>query len=287
MKLAMYQMENAGTVQANLEKSLGAIRDAAAQGADLILFPEVQLTEFFPQYPGRDVSGYGIELESDIVKAFCDACRKYEIMAVPNIYLKEENNNQNLHLKDRSAAPEIPSKKPETFYDASLLIDKDGSILGVQKMVHVAQADQFYEQDYYTPSDIGFQVFDTAVGRIGIVVCFDRHYPESIRTEALMGADLILIPTVNTKTEPMKMFEMEICVQAFQNSVPIAMCNRVGIEDAMTFAGESLVVAADGTTCLKADDTECILYAEIPIEKTRQIRQAKSYTTLRRKEMYL
>jgi predicted amidohydrolase len=269
MKLAMFQMENAGTVQANLEKSLGAIRDAAAQGADLILFPEVQLTEFFPQYPGRDVSEYGIELESDIVKAFCDACRKYEIMAVPNIYLKENNS------------------VPETFYDASLLIDKDGSILGVQKMVHVAQAEQFYEQDYYTPSDTGFQVFDTAVGRIGIVVCFDRHYPESIRTESLMGADLILIPTVNTKTEPMKMFEMEICVQAFQNSVPIAMCNRVGTEDAMTFAGESLVVAADGTTCLKADDTEHILYTEIPTEKTRQIRQAKPYTTLRRKEMYL
>jgi predicted amidohydrolase len=154
-------------------------------------------------------------------------------------------------------------------------------------MVHVAQAEQFYEQDYYAPSDTGFQVFDTALGQIGIVVCFDRHYPESIRTEALMGADLILIPTVNTKTEPMKMFEMEICVQAFQNSVPIAMCNRVGTEDAMIFAGESLVVAADGETCLKADDTEHILYADIPIEKTQHIRQAKPYTTLRRKEMYL
>jgi predicted amidohydrolase len=287
MRLAMFQMENAGTVQANLEKSLGAIRDAAAQGADLILFPEVQLTEFFPQYPGRDVSEYGIELESDIVKAFCDACRKYEIMAVPNIYLKEKNNNQNIHLKDRSAAPEILSKNLEIFYDASLLIDKDGSILGVQKMVHVAQAEQFYEQDYYTPSDTGFQVFDTSAGRIGIVVCFDRHYPESIRTETLMGADLILIPTVNTKAEPMKMFEMEICVQAFQNSVPIAMCNRVGKEDAMTFAGESLVVDADGATLLKADDKERLLYSEINIEETKKIRQSKSYTSLRRKELYL
>lgn len=85
-------------------------------------------------------------------------------------------------------------------YDASLLIQKDGTIAGVQKMVHIAQAEQFYEQDYYTPSDDGFHVFDTEYGKIGIVVCFDRHYPESIRTESLMGAELILIPTVNTKT---------------------------------------------------------------------------------------
>ena len=109
-------------------------------------------------------------------------------MAVPNIYLLENGKT----------------------YDASILIDKNGSILGVQKMVHIAQAEQFFEQDYYMPSDDGFHVFDTAFGKIGIVVCFDRHYPESIRTEALMGADLILIPTVNTKEEPSKMFAWEI-----------------------------------------------------------------------------
>lgn len=265
MKLAMFQMENAGSVQANLEKSLAVFKDAAANGADLILFPEVQLTEFFPQHPGRDVSAYGISLESDIVKAFCDACRKYRMMAVPNIYLVENG-------------------KP---YDASILINREGVILGVQKMVHIAQAERFYEQDYYTPSDTGFQVFHTELGRIGIVVCFDRHYPESIRTEALMGADLILIPTANTKQEPMEMFEMELCVQAFQNSVAVAMCNRVGREEAMEFAGESLIVSAKGRTLRKADDTEQIVYVELDLSETRRVRQAKPYTSLRRPELYL
>ena len=139
MKLAMFQMENAGSIQNNLEKSLNAIKTAAAHGADLILFPEVQLTEFFPQYPGKDVEAYRMTLKSDIVTAFCNACKKYNIMAVPNIYLME---------KDRA-------------YDASILIDQNGAILGIQKMVHIAQAEQFYEQDYYTASDTGFQVFDT------------------------------------------------------------------------------------------------------------------------------
>lgn len=258
-------MENADSFKSNLLKSLNGIKTAAAAGAHIILFPEVHLTEFFPQYAGKNVSAYGLTLESDTVMAFCRACKEYHIMAVPNIYLKEDGK----------------------FYDASILIDKDGTILGVQKMVHIAQAENFYEQDYYTPSDTGFQVFETSLGSIGIVVCFDRHYPESIRTEALMGADLILIPTVNTKQEPMKMFEMEICVQAFQNSTAIAMCNRVGKEGTMDFAGESIVVSAEGEIIIKADDTEKILYADIDLEESKKIRNLKPYTSLRRRELYL
>ena len=72
-------------------------------------------------------------------------------------------------------------------------------------MVHIAQAENFYEQDYYTPSDDGFKVFDTEFGKVGIVICYDRHLPESIRTCVLKGADLIIIPTANTKSEPMEM----------------------------------------------------------------------------------
>lgn len=264
MRLAMFQMENAGSMQNNLEKSLDAVRRAAADGADLILFPEVQLTEFFPQYPGRNASAYAISLESETVRSFCSTCREHHIMAVPNIYLAETGK----------------------FYDASILISGEGRILGIQKMVHVAQAEKFYEQDYYTPSDTGFQVFDTSLGRIGIVVCFDRHYPESIRTEALMGADLILVPTANTKQEPMELFEMEMRVQAFQNSVAITMCNRVGKEGAMEFSGESLAVSAEGNTLLKADDTEKIIYVDVDLKESGRIRRQKPYTSLRRVEMY-
>lgn len=269
MKLAMYQMENAGSVEANLEKSLEAIAKAAENHADMILFPEVQLTEFFPQYEGQDCVAYQMTPESQIVKEFQAACKKHNIMAVPNLYLKPEGG-----------------KTDKRAYDASLLIGKDGVIIGMQKMVHVAQAECFYEQDYYLPSDDGFLVFDTPLGKIGIVVCFDRHYPESIRTETLMGADCILVPTVNTKAEPMEMFEQEIRVQAFQNSVFIAMCNRVGIEGAMHFAGESLVVSPQGEVICKANDAEQLLYADIDLQQARKIRAKKPYTSLRRVEFY-
>ena len=88
-----------------------------------------------------------------------------------------------------------------------LFIDNNGKIIGNQKMVHIARLEYFYEQDYYTPSEEGFNVFDTEFGKIGIVICFDRHYPESIRTSVLKGAELILIPTANTIDEPKELFK--------------------------------------------------------------------------------
>ena len=264
MRLALVQMSDSGNMESNIEKSINAIKEAAGQGADLVLFPEVQLTEFFPQYPGQDVLKYQISIDSDIIKRFRNSCKENQIMAVPNVYLLENG---------------LP-------YDASILINKSGNIQGIQKMVHIAQADKFFEQDYYTPSDDGFKVFDTEFGKIGIVVCFDRHYPESIRTEALKGADLILIPTVNTKAEPSEMFEWELRVQAFHNSTIIAMCNRVGAEGDMDFSGESIVVDADGNVIAKADDKEQILYVDVEPRTASAVRATRPYTQLRRTEFY-
>lgn len=264
MRIALAQMKISENMQDNLDKSIELIRKAAENHADLLLFPEVQLTEFFPQYPGRDAGNFLLTIDSAEVKALQQASRTYSIMTAPNIYLKENGKT----------------------YDASLLIGRGGEIKGIQKMVHIAQAEHFYEQDYYAPSDDGFQVFDTEFGKIGIVICFDRHYPESIRTEALMGADLILIPTANTKAEPEEMFEWEIRVQAFQNSAAVAMCNRVGREGAMDFSGASIVVDANGGIAAKAGDCEQLLFADVALADSRTIRRGRPYTNLRRTEFY-
>ena len=157
----------------------------------------------------------------------------------------------------------------------------------VAKMVHIAQAENFYEQDYYTPSDDGFKVFDTNFGKVGIVICYDRHLPESIRTCVLMGAELVIIPTANLTTEPMEMFEWEIRVQAMQNSVFIAMCNRVGTEGKLTFAGESIVCDPNGNVVAKAGAEETLLTCDIDLSKATRFRKAKPYFATRRKEFYL
>ncbi|MER2235908.1 MAG: carbon-nitrogen hydrolase family protein, partial [Candidatus Limivicinus sp.] len=156
MKIALCQMQMSGNFEQNCRKSLEQIALAAREGARLIVFPEVQLSPFFPQYEGRDASGYCVSWNSPVIQAFCEACRKNKIYASPNFYVEKDGKR----------------------FDMSFLIDDRGELLGTQEMVHIAQCPCFYEQDYYTPSEEGFRVFDTPIGKIGIVVCFDRHYPE-------------------------------------------------------------------------------------------------------------
>jgi predicted amidohydrolase len=271
MKTALIQMQMAPDAKTNLVKSLTYLEQAAGMGADLVLYPEIQLSQFFPQFPGNigGCCGGGLgpkplTMEDGILQMFCELCRKYHVMASANFYFMENGK----------------------AYDTSFLIGRDGRVIGRQKMVHIAQAPQFYEQDYYTPSDDGFHVFEADGCRTGIVVCFDRHYPESIRTEALRGAQLILIPTANTKAEPMELFMQEIRVQAYQNCCYIVMCNRVGREAAMEFAGESLAVGPDGEVIAKAGSGEEILMAEIDPAMADAVRAKRPYLNLRRPDLY-
>ena len=262
MKLVMAQMSMSDSIEQNLEKSLGYI--GAARGCDLIFFPEIQLSPFFPQYRGHDASPYLLSADSSYIRSICCKARETGLYVSPNVYLAFDG-------------------KP---YDTSLWITPDGTVADASKMVHIMQADKFYEQDYYTPSDDGFKVYDTPFGKVGIVICFDRHLPESIRTCVLKGAQLVIIPTANTKDEPLEMFEWELRVQAFQNNVFIAMCNRVGREGKMDFCGASLVISPDGDMLFKADDTEQLCFSEIDLSLADVSRAGRPYIKTRRKDMY-
>lgn len=264
MRIALAQTKMDADMEVNYQKTLELIRKASEDHASLIVFPEIQLNPFFPQKAGLDVSDYVMDLDHPYVNGIKEACRINGIFASPNLYIQENGKR----------------------YDMSLLIDDDGNIVGRQKMVHIAQCEHFYEQDYYEPSEEGFNVFETKLGKIGIVVCFDRHYPESIRTEALRGADLIIIPTANTVSEPSELFQWEVRVQAFQNSVNIAMCNRVGIEDEMEFSGGSIVCDYNGMLIALAGSDEELLIADIDVDDASVTRKNKPYTSLRRTELY-
>ena len=202
--------------------------------------------------------------DSGYIKHFCKAARDNNIFISPNVYLSE-------------------NCKP---YDASLWITPDGKIADIAKMVHIMQAERFYEQDQYTPSVDGFKVFDTPFGKVGIVICFDRHLSESIRTCTLKGAQLIIIPTANTLAEPLEMFEWELRVQAFQNNVFVAMCNRVGREDKMYFCGQSLIVSPDGDILFKANGSEQLITAELDLSLAAISRCKRPYITTRRNDGY-
>ena len=258
MKLAMAQMRMGTSVEENLEKTLRLIEQAEKGGADLIFFPEVQLSPFFPQYEKADAERWAMTADGPEITAIRDACREFRIHASPNVYLKQGKNR----------------------YDASLMIGSDGEILGISKMVHIAQAKFFYEQDYYTPSDDGFKVYDTPFRKIGVVICFDRHLPDGIRSCAKQGAELVIIPTANILGEPLELFEWEVRVQAFQNTVFTAMCNRVGPEGELAFAGQSLLAAPGGGLRFKAGGEDELYLLDVPLEEARQTRISRPWLTL-------
>lgn len=264
VKIALGQMQLTKDINENLEKTLQMMKTAAQEQVELICFPELQLSPFFPQYEKLDVANYLLQIDDPMIGKISDMCKSINIVAVPNIYLNEGGSH----------------------YDASLIIDGNGKILGTSKMVHIAHGRCFYEQDYYHPSDTGFRVYDTAVGKIGVIVCFDRHLPESFRLCALQGAELVIIPTANTKEEPSDKFEWELRIAAMQNNLFIAMCNRVGQEDQMRFSGESIVVDPNGDVIVKANATEQIVYADLDLSMIQKCRQQRPYLQLRRPEVY-
>jgi len=248
----------------NYQKSIDKIKGAARGGAEVILFPELQFCKFFPQFPNLDVKHLAVSIDDPKIEQMQQLSRELNVIIIPNIYLKENDK----------------------YYDASIVIDSDGKILGISKMVHIAQAKCFYEQDYYTESDSGFKVYDTKKGKIGIVICFDRHYPESIRKCAIEGADIVVIPTANTKAEPMELFEWEVRVAAYQNNIFIAMCNRCGKEDEMDFAGESIICDPNGNLVYKAGYDEELIIKDVDIKGINKIRNSKPYLDLLRPEFY-
>jgi predicted amidohydrolase len=264
MRIALAQYALGTELAANVAKALEFTTYAERDAVELIVYPELCVSPFFPQLPGQDVGRYANELEDRVIQRFQSACRRSKLAASPNVYLREGDR----------------------LFDASLLIGSDGRLQGVSKMVHIAQLPGFYEQSYYTPSDTGLRVYDTPLASIGIVVCFDRHFPESIRTCALRGASLILIPTANTVAEPRDVFECELRAAAFQNGVYIAMCNRVGAEGEATFCGESTVVDPYGNIVAKGTATEALITADIDLSQVAAARAKRPYLQLRRPEVY-
>lgn len=264
MKIALVQLMATRSVEENLIKTIQSMREAARNGARLVCFPELQFTPFFPQFPKTDASPYTMSMDTQVIKTIQQTTNELALVTIPNLYLQID----------------------EYRYDASPVFNSDGKILGISKMVHVVQAPFFYEQNYYTPSDTGFLVYETTAGRVGVVICFDRHYPESVRTCTLKGAQIIVIPTANTKDEPLEKYEWEVRIAAMQNNVFIAMCNRVGVEHDMRFCGESIVVDPNGDVVAKADDTEQILYADLDFAVIEKSRIQRPYLDLRRPGCY-
>ncbi len=179
-------------------------------------------------------------------------------------------------------------KSGDKTYDSSPVIDSDGSLLGITRMVHIFEAPCFHEKGYYTPGDGQKLVYDTTAGKIGVAICYDRHFPEYMRTLGLQGAELIVVPQAGAIGEwPPGLFEAEMQVAGFQNGYFVALCNRVGKEDCVTFEGKSFVTAPDGRILTQAPAMEDhILMCEIDLDEMKQSHARCYFIPDRRPDLY-
>ncbi|MEM1126113.1 MAG: nitrilase-related carbon-nitrogen hydrolase [Bacteroidota bacterium] len=267
LRLALVQHQPTSDHQAAVARGLQALETAAGQGAQLVVYPELAFTPFYPQHQaGPDVLDLAEPIPGPTTDAFCEAARRLGVVVVLNLYERED----------------------DCAYDTSPVIDADGTLLGCTRMMHITDYEGFYEQGYYTPGNTGAPVYDTAVGRIGVAICYDRHYPEYLRALALDGAELVVVPQAGAEGEwPDGLFEAELRVASFQNGYFMALANRVGQEEVLTFGGESFVTDPFGRLVAQAPGgEEAILYADLDLSQCGDSHARRLFLRDRRPDQY-
>jgi predicted amidohydrolase len=267
VKLALVQQHASTDKTDNIQRGLRAVDEAVKQGADLVAFPELAFERFYPQRPA-DANPLRLaeSVPGPLTESFAERARRHGVVIVLNLYERDG---------DRA-------------FDCSPVIDADGVLVGRTRMVHITDYACFHEQGYYTPGDTGAPVYDTRAGRIGVAICYDRHYPEYMRALAVAGADLVVVPQAGAVGEwPDGLYEAEMRVAAFQNGYYVALCNRVGDEECLTFSGESFVCGPDGVVIERAPALkDAILYATVDLPSVLRSHARRLFLRDRRPDLY-
>ena len=267
MKIALIQQSCSEDLDHNRQRGVEAVKKAAEQGAKIICFAELAFTPFYPQIPAKENI---IELAEPIpgttTEVFSKLAKDLGVVIVLNLFERDGDKT----------------------YDTSPVINTDGRILGKTRMIHITEYPCFHEQGYYQPGDKGVSVYETSFGKIGIAICYDRHYPEYMRALGVGGAELVFIPQAGSVGEwPQGLYEAEMQVAAFQNGYFTALCNRVGKEDKLTFSGESFVCSPTGEVIAQADQgKDEILYCDVNLDEVKNSHARRLFFRDRRPELY-
>lgn len=268
MRIALIQMSASPDREANLLHALERMGEASRRGAQLVAFPELAVDRFFPARPGDDSARRLAEpIPGPITDRIAARAAELELVTVFNLYE---------HDAERRC------------FDSSPVFDADGTLLGVTRMVHITDFPGFHEQDYYHPGDHGAPVYDTRVGKVGVAICYDRHYPEYMRSLGVAGAELVVIPQAGVAGEwPDGMYEAEVRTAAFQNGYFVALANRVGDEGELRFAGESFVADPEGRVLARGRSGEDdLVMADLDLEQAATSTARRLFWRDRRPELY-
>jgi beta-ureidopropionase len=267
MKIALVQQHATKDPQENLSRGIDAFLRAVEAGAKLVAYAELAFLPFLPQSPPTpDSVSYAETVPGPTTEKFRELARRHETVVVLNLFETDGKNT----------------------YDSSPVIDADGTLLGTTRMVHIMDGMGFHEKGYYTPGDGAKFVFQTRIGRIGVAICYDRHYPEYMRNLGLKDAEIVLIPQAGAVGEwPEGLFQAEIQVAAFQNGYYAALVNRAGKEDFLHFSGESFVVDPEGKIIAQAPkDQDSILIADCDFDEIARSPAKRYFIPDRRPDFY-
>ncbi len=282
MKVGIIQQSCTSDVQANMEKLARNIADVASRGAELIVLQELHNSLYFCQVESVDNCGLAEPIPGPSTQFYGEIARKHGIVLVTSLYER---------------------RAPGLYHNTAVVFEKDGTIAGKYRKMHIPDDPAYYEKFYFTPGDIGFQPIDTSVGRLGVQVCWDQWYPEGARLMALAGAEILIYPTAigyessDTPEEQERQRGAWQTVQrghAVANGLPVVTVNRVGHEpdpsgqtNGIQFWGTSFVAGPQGELLYEGNkDKEENVVVEVDMKRCEQVRRWWPFLRDRRIECF-
>ncbi len=281
MKTALIQQSVRADKNDTVTATAAMVEEAASQGAELVVLQELHQTPYFCQYEDTDLFNLAESYEEDVAY-WSKTAKKNGVVLVASLFEK---------------------RAPGLYHNSAVVFEKDGSIAGKYRKMHIPDDPGFYEKFYFTPGDLGFEPVDTSVGRLGVLVCWDQWYPEAARLMALKGAEILIYPTAigwfdrDDEDEKMRQKDAWITVQrghAVANGLPLVAVNRVGFEkdesgvlDGIRFWGSSFVCGPQGEMLAEAPtDEETLLICDIDLTRSEEVRRWWPFLRDRRIDAY-
>ena len=281
MKVALLQQEFKGTKEATIAKTLELISEAKKGGADLVVCQELHQTQYFCQSEDTNFFDHANDWQEDV--AFWGKVAKENGVAlVTSLFEKRADG---------------------LYHNTAFVFERDGSVAGKYRKMHIPDDPGFYEKFYFTPGDIGFEPIETSLGKLGVLVCWDQWYPEAARLMALKGAKILIYPTAigwfegDSEDEKSRQLEAWVAVQrghSVANGLPVVAVNRVGFEkddsgvmDGIKFWGNSFVFGPQGEQLFRANSTdELCKIVEIDMKRSEEVRRIWPFLRDRRIDAY-
>ena len=282
MKIGLIQQQNVANVKQNMQHLATKIRELAKQGAELIVLQELHSSLYFCQV--EDVNNFDLAepIPGPSTEFFGNLAKELGVVIVTSLFER---------------------RAPGLYHNTAVVLEKDGTIAGKYRKMHIPDDPAYYEKFYFTPGDLGFHPIQTSVGRLGVLVCWDQWYPEAARLMALQGADLLIYPTAigyESSDTPDEQERQRMAWQTVQrghavaNGLPVVTVNRVGLEpdpsqqtNGIQFWGTSFVAGPQGELLFEAPkDQEVATIVDVDMQRLEQVRRWWPFLRDRRIENY-